>query len=267
METVAENKIGICLSGGGALGYAHIGVLQALTENNIHPQIISGSSMGAIIGVLYANNITPEHMLELVRNEKMYKISTLLNPSFAQYGLSSHKMLKKLLNETVPHEFESLKKEFYVCASNVNKAEWEIVGTGNQLHEYVIASASIPFLFESVLINSHTFVDGGLYNNVPSQALHRKCATIIGVDVLPYFEKKKINRTNELLILSIRGVMHHNSLSGRKLCNFLIEPPSIQKYNEFSFDKFEEIYKLGYDTTIKYIAENPSFAELANIKI
>lgn len=265
MNQAVKTKIGICLSGGGALGYAHIGVLQALTENNIHPEVISGSSMGAIIGVMYANNITPEQMLELVRNEKMYKISTLLNPSFAQYGLSSHKMLKKLLTETVPHEFEALKKEFYVCASNVNKAEWIIISTGEHLHEYVIASASIPFLFESVVIDGYTFVDGGLYNNMPSQALRGKCSTIIGVDVLPYFEKKKINKTNELLILSIRGIEHHNSLKGRKLCDFLIEPPSIQKYNEFSFDKFEHIYKIGYDTTIKYIAENPAFAKLGNI--
>lgn len=257
-----KNKIGICLSGGGALGYAHIGVLQALTEHNIHPQVIAGTSMGAIIGVLYAHNISPEKMLQIVRDEKLYKISTIINPSLAHNGISSHRNLIKLLKDNVPNNFESLNKEFYVCASNVNKAKWVVVGEGDLLHEYIIASSSIPFVFESVLIDGCTYVDGGLFNNFPAQALKGKCDCIIGVDVLPYFEKQKINKTNELIILSIRGIEHHNSLLGRNLCDYLIESPAIQKYNEFSFDKYEDIYKIGYQTTVQYIAEHPEFAAL-----
>lgn len=257
-------KIGICLSGGGALGYAHIGVLQALMEYGIHPDVVSGSSMGAIVGVLYAQNISPEKMLQIVRDEKIYKIRTLINFTFAKGGISSHKALRHVLKELVPtNNFDSLQKEYYVCVSNINKATWSIKGHGNLLHEYIVASASIPFVYEPVKIGDSIYVDGGLFNNLPAQVLKGKCDIIIGVDVLPYFEKQEIKSTNEMLLLSIRGVEHRNSLPGIQLCDYLIEPPAISQYNEFSYDKYEEIYKIGYETTLKYIKEHPEIKKLA----
>ncbi|MDR3704927.1 MAG: patatin-like phospholipase family protein [Paludibacteraceae bacterium] len=257
-------KIGICLSGGAALGYAHIGVLQALLEYGIHPDVIAGSSMGAIVGVLYAQNIMPERMLQIVRDEKIYKIRTLIDFTFSKRGISSHKALKHLLKDLVPtNSFDSLKKEYYVCVSNINKANWSIKGSGDKLHEYIVASASIPFIYEAVKIGDSVYVDGGLFNNLPAQALKGKCDIIIGVDVLPYFKRQEIKSTNEMLMLSIRGVEHHNSLPGIQLCDYLIEPPAVKQYNELSFDKFEEISKIGYETTIQYINDHPEIKNLA----
>lgn len=262
-ERLEKAKCGICLSGGGALGYAHIGVLQALLENDIYPEIISGSSMGSIIGVLYANGVLPEQMLKVVRDEKMYKISSLLNPSFHRLGFSSHKLLRKLLKELVPHNnFEELQKEFHVCVSNINKASWEIISSGNQLHDFVIASASIPFVFESLEINKHTYVDGGLFNNLPAQVLKDKCEKVIGVDVLPHYFKRVIKNTNEMMALTIRGVEHQNSVPGREMCDYIIDSPAIKKYHEFNFDKYEQIYKIGYESAIKYIEDVPDILEL-----
>lgn len=267
--TIAQNstkRIGICLSGGAALGYAHIGVLQALEENNIHPDVISGSSMGAVIGVLYAQGITPEKMLTIVKDEKIYKISTLLNFTFTKgNGISSHKTLRKLLKELVPtNSFDSLGKEYYVCVSNINNANYKIVGKGSYLHDYIVASASIPFVYEGVKIDDSTYVDGGLFNNLPAEILKEKCDIVIGVDVLPYIEKQQINSTNEMLMMSIRGVEHRNSLPGRRICDFLIEPDAIKTYNELSFDKYEEIYRIGYNTTIQYIKDHPEIKRLAS---
>jgi NTE family protein len=267
--TIAQNstkRIGICLSGGAALGYAHIGVLQALEENNIHPNVISGSSMGAVIGVLYAQGITPEKMLTIVKDEKIYKISTLLNFTFTKgNGISSHKTLRKLLKELIPiNSFDSLGKEYYVCVSNINNANYKIVGKGSYLHDYIVASASIPFVYEGVKIDDSTYVDGGLFNNLPAEILKEKCDIVIGVDVLPYIEKQQINSTNEMLMMSIRGVEHRNSLPGRRICDFLIEPDAIKTYNELSFDKYEEIYRIGYNTTIQYIKDHPEIKRLAS---
>jgi NTE family protein len=263
-DTQETPKIGICLSGGAALGYAHIGVLKALLEYDIHPDVVAGSSMGAIVGVLYAQDIKPERMLQIVRDEKIYKIRTLLDFTFSKRGISSHKALKHLLKDLVPtNSFDGLKKEFYVCVSNINKANWSIKGSGDKLHEYIVASASIPFIYEAVKIGDSVYVDGGLFNNLPAQALKGKCDIIIGVDVLPYFKKQEIKSTNEMLMLSIRGVEHHNSLPGIQLCDYLIEPPAINQYNELSFDKFEEISQIGYETTMQYINNHPEIKELA----
>lgn len=258
-------KLGICLSGGAALGYGHIGVLQALTENCIYPEAVAGTSMGAVIGVMYANDMLPKDMLQVVREEKLYKIRTLLNPIFSRKGISSLKTLWHLLDELLPaNDFSVLKREFHVCVSNINKADWEIANSGTQLFEYVIASASIPFLFEPAKINKKTYVDGGLFNNLPAQALKDSCNTIIGVDVLPHLATgTDFQSTNEVLAHSIRGVQHHNSMSGRKLCKYLIEPPAITKFHEFSFDKYEEIYQIGYDATMDYIKQNPQIMRFA----
>lgn len=257
-------KIGICLSGGGALGYAHVGVLQALEEYGIYPDVISGSSMGAIVGVLYAEGLSPEKIIKEVQSEKIFKIRDLISPVLSSSGISDQKVLRKLLKDTVKHNnFKELKKEFYVCVSNLNKAEWQIIGDGNLLHEYVVASASIPGVFEANSIGDTTYVDGSLFNNFPAQILKKRCDIIIGVDVLPYYEKKKITKKTEVLALSIRAVEHLNAKEGRKLCDFLIESPAIEKYNEFSFDKYKEIIKIGYNKTILYIKEHPEILKIA----
>ncbi len=259
-----NKKIGVCLSGGGALGYAHIGVLKALEEKGIYPDIISGSSMGAIVGVLYASGQRPEDMLQLLRNEQVFKISKLLNPTFSATGISDQKVLRKLLKEFLPHsDFALLEKPFFVCVANLSTSEWEIIGEGPLLHEYVVASASVPGVFEANNIGEWTYVDGALFNNFPAQVLKKKCDVIIGVDVLPYYEQKKITKKSEVLALSIRSVQHRNSIEGRLLCDFLIESPAIKKYNEFSFDKYEEISKIGFNTTLDYLKLNPKLMKFA----
>jgi NTE family protein len=259
-----KTKIGICLSGGGALGYAHVGVLQALEEQGVFPDVISGSSIGAIVGVLYAEGHKPENILQEVRDEKVFKISDIISPVLSSSGISDQKVLRNLLKNLVPHHnFNELQKEFYVCVSNLNTAEWQIIGEGDLLHEYVVASASIPGLFEANNIGDTTYVDGCLFNNLPAQILKDKCDVIIGVDVLPYFEQKKITKKTEVLGLSFRAVEHLNAKEGRMLCNFLIESPAIEKYNEFSFDKYNEIIKIGYNTTIQYIKDHPEMLKLA----
>lgn len=259
-------KVGICLSGGAALGYAHIGVLQALEENGIKPDVISGSSMGAIIGALYSHGILPKEMLDIIKREKMYKTTRLLHFSGAQFGLSSHKPLRELLSELIPVNcFDSLHIPLYVCVSNLSNAKWKIVNCGESLHNYIVASASIPGIFEPVNINDSVYVDGGLYNNLPAQALKGKCDYIIGVDVLPYLSAKTVKSTREVIMLSIRGLEHNNSIAGRQACNFLIEPSAVKTYDEFSFENYLEIYQNGYNTTIEYIKNNPNILSLKNI--
>ena len=115
-----QKEVGICLSGGGALGFAHVGVLQLLEEKGITPTQIAGSSMGTIIGTLYAAGISPQHMLEMIKDQKLYKITKLMTfrPSFLKSGLSSHQMLSELIKEVVPsNSFSSLKSAPEVIAA------------------------------------------------------------------------------------------------------------------------------------------------------
>ncbi len=250
-------KIGLCLGGGGALGYAHIGVLKALEENGIYPEVISGSSMGAIVGVLYAGGLTPDELIYIIHHEKMYKLTTLINPTFSRRGLSSLKVLQVLLQNLLPaNEISSLEREFYVCVSNLTKARWEMVGEG-AIDKYVVASASIPYIFEAVSINGMLYADGGLLNNLPAQALQGRCDVIIGVDVLPHFEVHQPLHAMDTLMMPIRALVHSNSAAGRAVCDFLIEPAELKSYNSFSFEKYAEIYKIGYAAASEYIGRHP----------
>ncbi len=260
-----NNSIGLCLSGGGALGFAHIGVLQSLEDNGIFPQQIVGSSMGAIVGALYAAGITPSEMLQLIKDDKLYKISKLMTfrAGFLKSGLSNHSILRELIKELIPHNsFEQLKLRFHICVVNLNKAEWEIVDSGNELDLWVAASATIPGLFETLRIGDIFYVDGGLLNNMPAQGIEEFCQIIIGVDVLPHIVPAELNKPIDSLAFAVRTMQHQNSREGRDLCQFIIEPKAIEGFNEFSFDSFQTIYQHGYDAATKYIAENPKMRKL-----
>jgi len=261
-----NDALGICLSGGAALGFAHIGVLQSLEDHGIYPTHIVGSSIGAIVGTMYAAGYSPKEMLQLVKDDKLYKITKLMtfHPTFLKSGLSTHEMLRSLVHELIPHNsFEQLKKKLYICVVNLNKAEWEIVDSGNELDKWVAASASIPGIFETIKVGETYYTDGGLLNNMPAQGIEDFCQVIIGVDVIPHKVPTELKKPIDTLAFALRAVQHQNSKEGRDLCRFIIEPQAIEEFHEFSFDAYQAIYQHGYKAATKYIAENPEMLKLA----
>lgn len=262
--TTKKHKIGLALSGGGALGFAHIGALQALEEHGVKPDLISGSSMGAIIGAIYCAGYSPAKIMRIIQAEKLYKLDKLMSPNlnFKQKGLSSHATLRATLKELIPHDcFDSLEIPFAVCVTNITSGIYEYYYSSKGIVEYVVASASIPGVFDPVVIKNTTYVDGGVLNNLPAEILHQKgCDYIIGVDVLPFLpiEKKTII---DITLWSIRLMQHSNTQNGIKYCNWLIESNAIEKYNEFEFDKYKEIYQYGYKAMTEYIHSHPEMIE------
>ncbi len=266
--TEKNDVTGICLSGGGALGLAHLGALQSLEDHGIFPTVIAGSSMGAIIGTFYAAGYSPADMLQLIKDDKLYKITKLMTfrPSFLRSGLSTHNMLRSLVKELIPHNsFEQLNKRMQICVVNLNNAEWEIVDSGNELDKWLAASASIPGLFETVKSDDTFYVDGGLLNNVPSQKLAKVCSTIIGVDVIPHLVPTELKKPIDTLAFAVRAMQHQNSNAGRELCDYLIEPMAIEKFHEFSFDAYQEIYQYGYEATTKYIVGHSEMLKVNSV--
>lgn len=264
--TPKNKTVGLCLSGGGALGLAHIGVIQSLEDHGIFPTVIAGASMGAIIGTLYAAGLSPADMLELIKNDKLYKVTKLMTfrPAFLKSGLSNHNTLRALIKELIPHNsFEQLNKRLNICVVNLNRAECEFIDAGNELDKWIAASASIPGLFETLINDGTYYVDGGLLNNMPSQGIADLCSTLIGVDVIPHILPVELKGPIDNLAFSVRAMQHQNSKSGRELCDYLIEPKAIEKYHEFSFDAYQEIYQYGYDATTKCIVNHPEMMSLS----
>ena len=125
-----NETIGLCLSGGGALGFAHIGVLQALHDYRIFPQIISGTSMGSIIGSLYAAGYTPAQMIKFIDEGKLYRVTKLMTfqPAFWKAGLTSQAAIMSLINDLIPNNsFEKLEKPMHICVSNLTTGKYEII--------------------------------------------------------------------------------------------------------------------------------------------
>ena len=165
--TTKKHKIGLALSGGGALGFAHIGALQALEEHGVKPDFISGSSMGAIIGAIYCAGYSPAKIMRIIQAEKLYKLDKLMSPNlnFKQKGLSSHATLRATLKELIPHDcFDSLEIPFAVCVTNITSGIYEYYYSGKGIVDYVVSSASIPGVFDPVVIKNTTYVDGGVLN-------------------------------------------------------------------------------------------------------
>ena len=267
--TRSDHRVGIALSGGGALGFAHIGALQALNEHGIYPDCIAGTSMGSIIGVMYAAGYTPLEILEIVRTDKLYKMKRLLTlqSAISTLGMSRHDALHSILLKYIPHNsFDSLQIPFTVCVTNFDSVRAEYRSGGGQLSEYVVASSSIPGVFEALNINGTTYVDGGVMDNLPSRSLkHYGCQYIIGVDVLPVVQNARKTNAIDIAVTSLRTMQHINSLPGIEACNWLIDSYALTSYHELSFEQYREIYQIGYQATIEYLRTHPDLINSTTI--
>ena len=245
-------EFGLVLSGGGALGLAHIGAIKALEEAGIEPAWVAGSSMGAIIGVMYAAGYSADEIMQIVKEERLYKVGRLirLQSALRNSGMSTHKTLLHELHELIPHNsFDSLERRFMVCVTDVERGEPVYRYEGANLAEYVAASASIPGLFEPVVIDSVRYVDGGVTDNLPvSQLLILNSQLkVIAVDVLPFIENYEAKNAIDMARWALRLFQIKNMDANRDACDVLVQSFALEKYHEFDFKHYKEIYQYGYD--------------------
>lgn len=254
-------KLGLCLSGGGARGIAHIGVLKALEAYNIFPQYISGSSAGAIIGLLYAAGKTNEEIVDLVNKANLFNVFRF--SSFVG-GLATHHFLRQILTESLSvQDFKELPCNFYVCVSNINSGKWVILKAGNVI-EAVVASSSIPLIFEPVNIDGELYVDGGLLNNFPVEPLIVECDMVLGANVMPIAVKRDISGLRGVAERCFDLVVWNNSETRASQCDILINIDGVGEFGIFDFQSMDEIIELGYQETIKRMPEiNKKIKELS----
>ena len=240
-----EINIGISLSGGVVRGIAHIGVLQALEEENIFPSHISGSSIGSIVGVLYAAGNSPQQLLEIAKNTSLFN---LFRPQLS-LGLMELSQVTKILKEYIKvDDFNILKKKFYVCVTNLESGEWEIREKG-VLFQSVIASCSIPFVFKPIELDGQMYVDGGVLNNLPIEPLKEVCDKVIGVNVIPVGRSKKLDGIVDIAKRSAELILNSNSSNNMAKCDIALNIDGINEFDFFDFNKTEELYELGYQVT------------------
>lgn len=245
-----EHRVGIVLSGGSARGYAHIGVLKALEEAGIKPSIISGTSMGAIVGVLYAAGYSPGGIKKILVEETFSKMTGF---SWRRTGLYKLEKMKLALGKYITKDdFSALKKPFYLGLSNLNEASREVRKEG-PLFDFLIASCSVPGFFAPIVLENVNYVDGGLMCNLPASAIRDKCKYLIGSHVNFPGKKDLFTGPKGILERSINLGITQNTKPEMELCDFLVDPPEMQNYSLFDFGKIEEIIEVGYRHTKKML--------------
>jgi NTE family protein len=239
-------KIGITLSGGGARGIAHIGVLMALEEMGVEISVISGTSAGSLVASLYAYGIKPNRILELIRHLSLFKS---VRPAWTWAGLLTMDGLRELISRNIPeNNFAALKIPLTVAATEIREGEVNYFTSG-ELAPAVVASCSIPGIFSPMHFNGNLYVDGGLLDNLPSKCIRDHCDFLIGSHcnkISNDFDPKNLKVVIERSLLI---AVSANTQQSKQLCDVVIEPPGMDRFTVFDIGRAKEIFDYGYRFT------------------
>ena len=181
-----KRKVGLALGGGASRGVAHIGVLKVLEEEKIPIDMIAGTSIGALLGAVYAREKNISQIEELALGIDRKKLASLVDPTLPRVGLIAGKKVKDLLKSIIGEvKFADLMVPFACVATDIESGE-EVVFKEGSVVEAVRASISIPAVFTPVKRRGRFLVDGGLVNPIPVNVLKEMGSDIvIAVNVIP----------------------------------------------------------------------------------
>lgn len=247
--------IGVSLCGGGALGYAHMGMLQAMEEAGMKPSVVVGTSMGAIMGMMYCAGYSPQEILAIVKKERMDRILTIAKPSLRFDGLISTRPIQEVLLKYVPHNsFDSLNMPFYCCVADISALLPRYCHQGGYLVQSVMASAAIPGIFSPVPLFGGYCVDGSVFDQMPIKPLQQHSCDITVASLLRVEKPRTDLNTNFVWLHAISAACFHSVETTQPQFTYVIEM-DFGKYWMLDFDKVDELYQIGYQTTKAYLAE------------
>lgn len=246
-------KLGVALSGGGARGFAHIGALRALREMGLQPDIIAGVSAGSVAAVFYAAGLLDDPandpLLRMFQGAKFKKFAEMHVPRQSFYSLNR---FRAELEKVLPYKnIEDLPLRTIVCATDID-AGTKKAFTSGPIAERVVASCSIPIIFDPVTIDGHRYVDGGVLHNLPAWALRHSCERLIGINCSPpHAPEKPATGILEIARRSYDLMSKHNVIPDLELCDTLINLDASANHSVFDLRDLELVIASGYLTTIK----------------
>jgi len=249
-QTELLGKVGVALSGGAALGMAHIGALKAMHECDIHPEVISGTSAGALIGAFYAKGIPLEEIEEIAASIDRVKTFQLMSPAIPRGRLVDTKNIEEFFAKYLGKNtrIEDLDMPFVAVTVDFWNGDILYVNQGN-LVEAVIASIAIPGVFRPMEANGTLLVDGGLRENLPLRVLREYDPdTIIGVNVL---KMKELNFDGYFT-----GIDRKQKIRGKEPENFVEQITQALRMGRFNRDQnLPRLTYLGYRSAMVRLAE------------
>ena len=291
-------KVGLVLSGGGAKGYAHVGVLKVLEENGIRVDYIAGTSMGAIIGALYASGYNAEELDSILHvhdfstltkdevpreaysfyqkeNKGKYAISLPINKwkIGLPRSISNGQNIFNLFSQLTEHvhqveDFSKLPIPFFCIATDLETGEKVILDHGF-LPEAIRASSSFPSVYAPVEIDGRILVDGGLVDNYPIELLKAKEVDyIIGVNVQGKLRNRDELNSVPKVLKQIAGYQVYEGMEKKIEMTDLYLRPEVLEYGEFSFEATDKLIEAGETEAMEHLDEIEKLAALQkqNIK-
>lgn len=284
-KTGEDVKVGLVLSGGGAKGLAHIGALKVIEEAGVRIDYIGGTSMGAIIGALYASGYSAKQLdsifnqtdfSTLIQDEIPRSAKTFYEKQEAEKyalvlpfdkfkvgfpsGLSKGQNVYNLLSKLTSHvstvsDFSKLPIPFFCIATNIENGKEVILDTG-YLPRAVTASGALPSLFSPVTIDDKVLIDGGVVNNYPVAEVKAKgMDIIIGVDVQDSLKNRDNLRSALDVLAQINNYHTINQMVEKKKKTNIYIHPDIKGFSVVSFDAGKNIVQSGEDAAASFKEE------------
>lgn len=255
-------SVGLALGSGAARGYAHIGVIKALEEAQIPIDVIAGTSIGAVVGGLYAAGLSVLQMTKFATGFGRKRLAFWLDPSFFRGGglLKGDRIEQALIDLTGPMNFSDLNKKFYAVAADLMTGKRIVIDEGD-FHGGLRASFAIPGIFSPIKKGDSWLVDGAIVDPIPTHALiDAGCNFIIGVSVNAMAKEEAIEEKSgapgllEVLMQTLSVTQLKLSEHCMKLADIEIVP-EVGDFSWTDFSRAEELIEVGYNTTKKMIPQ------------
>ena len=270
-----NKKIGLVLSGGGAKGLAHIGALKVIEEAGVKIDYIGGTSMGAIIGALYASGYSADQLDSIFRvtnfnrliqdnlprsaktfyekeDSERYALTlpfdgfkVAVPPAYSGGQNIYNEMVRMLYHVRNVSDFSKLPIPFVCIATDIETGK-EVVFNSGYLPEVIMASGTFPSLFEPVTIDNQVLIDGGVVNNYPIDKVRAMGADIIiGVDVQHGLADRESLLSATEILLQINNYQTVADMVEKASDTDIYIKPKIEKFTVIDFNKADEIVKAG----------------------
>ena len=274
-DTLKKPKIGLVLSGGGAKGFAHVGVLKVIEEAGVKIDFIGGTSMGAVIGGLYASGYNATQIDSIVRvtnfdnllmdyiprssknfyekrNDELYALVLPFNklkigaPQSLSRGMFNYNLFNSLtLHVRHVRDFKQLPIPFLCIATDIERGEQVIMDKG-VLAQALYASSALPSVFSPVILEDRFLIDGGVTNNYPIEEVRKLGADIIiGVDVQNGLRDREQLRDGTKILFQITNLQMIEKMKLNSKNTDIYIKPDIKDYGAVSFEKAAEIMLKG----------------------
>lgn len=241
-----KERIGLAFSGGGAKGFTHIGALMAFERFGIKPDVLSGVSAGSIAAVLYGAGLSPADIMSCF--EEYSKFADFTEWNIPKTGFLSLRRFGKLLEKWLPvKNLEELKIPTIVCATDLDRGT-SVGWSKGEIAPRVVASCSIPVIFNPVKINGTHYVDGGVLRNLPAWAIRKYCTTLYGLNCSPIRPNYAYKASMLDIMLRTYNLMSKsNTLQDLNLCDVIIQPKDTSQFSTFDLKALRKAVVVGYD--------------------